>query len=257
MITATTLPSVLLAYVDESWNKPRDVIRLGAVVCDGDGALAIVEALDEIMEKVVADFKLPGDTEFHGYDLFWGEEEWVDVPIEARKQIIREAVDAITSNYETLFVRGLHIPCHDRVWPRWPSLRWVLMQLLERLNDDLHPSPVLVIADSSQYDELHRAQFKEFRKYGTPGYRNSKLERIVDTLHFAESKSSRLLQAADLMLYIYQRIKTDKNPDPRLAKFYAELEKMIFNRGKYVRAWTYCPYDEQPYISCHIRERGE
>jgi hypothetical protein len=62
----------------------------------------------------------------------------------------------------------------------------------------------LVIADEVDGQAKHRADLSSYRDVGTTGYRHRKLTRIVDTLHFAPSRASRLVQAADVITILVQ-----------------------------------------------------
>ncbi|PZS09227.1 MAG: hypothetical protein DLM55_06860 [Acidimicrobiales bacterium] len=53
---------------------------------------------------------------------------------------------------------------------------------------------------------------------GTTGYRHRKVTRIVDTLHFAPSHASRLVQAADVITFLYRRAFTHQETDERSRK---------------------------------------
>jgi hypothetical protein len=52
-----------------------------------------------------------------------------------------------------------------------------------------------VIAVDRALKDVYRADIADYQTYGTWGWRAQKLDRIVDTLHFAPSKFSRLLQS--------------------------------------------------------------
>ena len=81
----------------------------------------------------------------------------------------------------------------------------VLSHLLERI-DELAASEdelALIIADEvDQADPTSKSWM--FQRYSTTGYRARQLTRIIDTLHFAPSTSSRLAQAADLVAFMHQ-----------------------------------------------------
>ncbi|MGH3907365.1 MAG: DUF3800 domain-containing protein, partial [Pseudonocardiaceae bacterium] len=73
----------------------------------------------------------------------------------------------------------------------------------------------LVIADEVDGHARHRADLSSYREVGTTGYRHRKLTRIVDTLHFAPSHASRLVQAADVIAFLYRRVFTHQETDQR------------------------------------------
>jgi len=82
-----------------------------------------------------------------------------------------------------------------------------LQHLLERVDECATGlgDYALVIADEVDGQARHRADLSSYREVGTTGYRHRKLTRIVDTLHFAPSHASRLVQAADVITFLYRR----------------------------------------------------
>lgn len=69
---------------------------------------------------------------------------------------------------------------------------------------------VLVTCDQTDDPDRHHANLRVFRKFSTGGIRPRQLTTIVDTIHFADSCHSRLVQAADLLSYLSFRVRTDE-----------------------------------------------
>ncbi|MGW4798932.1 DUF3800 domain-containing protein [Nonomuraea sp. NPDC004297] len=96
----------------------------------------------------------------------------------------------------------------------------------------------LIIADEGGQQGEYRKDLKEYQTTGTGGWRHRKLERIVDTLHFAPSHASRLIQAADLIAFLHRRIETseDKNDQARRAseRLWERIEKRIVHKQRWV-----------------------
>jgi len=102
------------------------------------------------------------------------------------------------------YIRGANIAHHRRHYgPDTEIHRTVLPWLLERVQGDARAQQdhTLVIADDRARRDVYRADMADYRTYGTWGWQAQQLDRIVDTMHFAPSKFSRLLQAADLVSY--------------------------------------------------------
>jgi Protein of unknown function (DUF3800) len=93
----------------------------------------------------------------------------------------------------------------------------VLQHLLERVDECVTNlgDYALVIADEVDGQAKHRADLSSYRDVGTTGYRHRKLTRIVDTLHFAPSHASRLVQAADVIAFLYRRVFTHEETNER------------------------------------------
>ncbi|MGH3544955.1 MAG: DUF3800 domain-containing protein [Mycobacteriales bacterium] len=96
----------------------------------------------------------------------------------------------------------------------------MLQHLLERVDECVTSlgDYTLVIADEVDGQARHRADLSSYREVGTAGYRHRKLARIVDTLHFAPSRASRLVQAADVIAFLYRRVFTHREADERSRK---------------------------------------
>lgn len=62
------------------------------------------------------------------------------------------------------------------------------------------------------------------------GYRSRQLTRIVDTIHFAPSKASRMVQAADLVAFLHHRIKSRADTDPRAKRANESLWERIADK---------------------------
>jgi hypothetical protein len=62
---------------------------------------------------------------------------------------------------------------------------------------------------------------------------------VIDTIHFAPSTSSRLLQAADLIAYLWHRMDSRVDQDERAIKANTGLWNLV--QGKVSHAWTWHP----------------
>jgi Protein of unknown function (DUF3800) len=211
---------VRLAYIDESYTQ--EFYFLGAVVVDEVSAPALEKALDAVSEKARAAYlpHVSAPLELHGYPMFQGGEDWAPIKRQVRAliSVYEQAMIAIGSQDVAIFLRGLDCVRHRARYSNpWPEHSVVLQYMLERLNDYGRSlgEQVLVIADDIDDPDRHRANLREFRLAGTPGYRSSQLPNILDTLHFAPSKHSRLIQAADLVTFLHRRRTTVVESDPR------------------------------------------
>lgn len=210
---------MLLAYVDESYT--HDYFYLGALVVDsGEQALEIESGLDSLIDEFRSSGAAPvkRDVELHGKEIFHGQDGWAGVPVRVRIAIYRRAMTIVRESGARFIVRGMDCAKQRARYRKvQPPHEVVLAHLLEQL--DLfarqRKTHVLVVADEVHTSERHRTNFRDYRAWGTPGYKSSTLDRIIDTIHFAPSHHSRLLQASDLMTYLYRRRKTHPEPNAR------------------------------------------
>jgi hypothetical protein len=227
---------VLLAYVDESFSD--DWYFMAALLCDGPGVQAIAAGLDDVVENAVQAFGVSDDSELHGYELFQGKGWWAGTPPRARINVYRQAFEVIAKHGSALILRGMNTPgfafkygSDDRVGTH----SVVLHQLLEQVNsyalstDDHVP----VIADEVGEQSRHRSSLASYRRYGTPGY----LNRVVDTLHFAPSNASRMIQAIDLVTFLYRRTAQHVERDARAKRANEALWEQIQPLIAHSRCW--------------------
>jgi hypothetical protein len=201
---------VLLTYVDESYTKERYFIA--ALLVPETEASSLAKALDRIVEETSHTYGRIGlQAELHGYDLVAGKNDWLRLAgqIRVRIGVYNKAFQAIADHDVHVIIRSVHIPGLDRRYPSGHDHPHsiVLAHLLERIDDCAQEKDqlALVIADEVSEQDNYRRELWSYQRSGTWGYRSSKLTRIVDTIHFAPSKSSRLVQAADLIAYLARR----------------------------------------------------
>lgn len=129
-------------------------------------------------------------------------------PVRARIGIFDDVVEAVAGQDISVIARAMDV-AGQRVRYNRPDLPHtvVLQHLLERVDEYATGlgEYALVIADEVDAQARHRADLASYREIGTSGYRSRKLTRIVDTLHFAPSNASRLVQAADVIAFLYRR----------------------------------------------------
>lgn len=158
--------------------------------------------------------------------------------IRARIGIYESAMSALDRDGVRVILRGMDV-ARQRKKYRYPHSPHsvVLQHTLERINDLARDEQcnALVIADELPSQEDHRTELDTYRSLGTPGYRSSRLPRLLDTIHFAPSKYSRLLQAADLIAFLFRRRETHEETDKRARRandrIWAPIEGRIWHQG--------------------------
>lgn len=210
---------MLLTYVDESATRTR--YWMGALLCPEHTLISLTRALDEVVDKAADEFNgVSAQAELHGYSLLHGEDDWEALKFltRARIGVYGRALEAIGASDARIIIRGVNIP---RLRTRYAAPDHphdvTLSHLLERVDEcaDQMGEHALIIADEVDRADTHRRRLWTFQRFSTSGYRSRQLTRIVDTIHFAPSQASRLLQAIDLVVYLYQRRKSDGDRDGR------------------------------------------
>jgi hypothetical protein len=217
---------VQLAYLDES-EAPTAYYITALVVSDKD-SIALATALDEVVEWAQANFGgVHSRAELHAHDLVGGQKDWEQYRnnIPARIAVYERAIDAITSFDVRAYIRGADRDSHNRRYGVGTDIHGtVLPWVLERVQGDAkrRDDLVLAIADELQQHDRYRRAMREYQQTGTWGWKPEVLDRIADTLHFAPSHSSRLLQAADLVSYAHTQMCRD-HKDQRTQNVWARV----------------------------------
>ncbi len=231
---------VLLAYVDESHTSA--FYWMTALVLDGPSVAAITDRLDEVIKKAVAAGQgVTPTTELHGYDIFHGKREWAEVPMRLRASVYLDAMRAIAETDAFIIVRGVdRARLRNRYANPFDPHAVVLGHLLERLDEAAEKlqDVALVIADEVDDPKQHREALWGFQRGATQGYRSRQLSRIIDTIHFAPSVSSRAVQAADLIAFIHRRVRADDEHDERSRELNNRLWETVAGLVSHEHCWA-------------------
>lgn len=234
---------MLLAYVDESYTASH--YWIAALVCPQIDVVPLTNALDAVVAKAANTYRdISPRAELHGHRLFHGSDDWALLKpmVRARIGVYNDAFSAIGASGANIIIRGvdrLRLE-HRYIYPNHPHAV-VLEHLLERIDEHAAAKAelVLVIADEIDQADQYRRALWHSQKFATGGYRARQLSRIVDTLHFAPSKSSRLVQAADLIAFMHNRIFSGADRDDRAVRANAALWSRIV--GNVTHSWCWDP----------------
>jgi hypothetical protein len=231
---------VLLTYLDESYTTARYFIA-GLLVPDGQ-ARSLTSALDNVVEE--ASWKhgrISATAELHGHEIVSATGLWKNLKpdISARISIYNSALQAIADHDVKIIIRSVDVIGLDKRHPDGHDHPHsvVLTHLIERIDE--YASSVdqnaLLIADEVDGQASYRRDLWEYQRSATWGYRSRQITRVIDTLHFAPSSSSRLVQAADLIAFLARRIAAHTETDPRAKQAYTlmwgRIEPKVWHDG--------------------------
>jgi hypothetical protein len=237
---------MFLCYIDEADDRVNYYIT--ALVINSKDVRALHEALDSVMEYAEVNYKVPKSIELHGYSLVQAEHDWKILKgnIAAQKDIYAKAMNEISNLDLRIYIRGVPINHYQKRYGtntidiHLTALLWNL----ERVQDyvESQDTEVLVIADELRGgQEALREAIRFYRENPTYGYKGRILDRVVDSLHFAPSKDSRLLQATDLVSYAHHRFKRDFS-HPELTKFHYDLWNILVSNARVYEASVWQPF---------------
>lgn len=239
---------MLLTYVDESYDN--DCYWMVALAVAEKHLRPLHNALDSVVRKAADNYPVGPQAELHGHALVQARDDWQRMGnkgnnmVRARIGVYGDAMKAIGSHDVQVIVRGLDLRAYrahrssgeDLPPPHQLVLRHLLEQICDHVEarDDL----ALVIADEIDGADDHRRRFRDYKTVGTGGSISSTLPCIVDTIHFAPSGASRLLQAADLIAYLHRRLVSGQDGDSRARSANEKLWSFVAPRVEHQHCWA-------------------
>jgi hypothetical protein len=224
---------VLLCFVDESFKS--NFYGFGAVVADEEQTRTLTTRMNDIVSPLV-EYGVEQRAEVHAHPVFHGKGAWEQVPPRVRVKVFIDVVDAVRTSGATVLLRGVPLDSlrtlqdARRYRERHTPEQVGFLLLLQRVDElaSRRGEYALVIADERDDRERHRERFAMYQAFGTPGtYMHTRLERLLDTVHFAPSHHSRMLQVADVLAFAWVRSQTVAERDARKQRIMRELVDSI------------------------------
>lgn len=193
------------------------------------------------MLQASVDFGISERTEIHAHPMFHGKDDWSALGARARVGLFDKVVDAIVGEDVYVVLRSVsESRLKDRQarenYPvQFPPEQVCFQHILQRVNRiaGIERTYALMIADERGDRERHRDRFSTYQTQGTPGvYMHTTLPNLLDTVHFAPSHHSRMLQAVDVLAFVYRRRQTVTESDPRAAAAMERLWSKITDSGR-------------------------
>lgn len=203
-----------LLYVDESGNPDGKEDKYFVL-----GGISMYERrpyfLNDEVNKIEREFfptATVGSIEFHAQAIVsHSDEPWRSLPAPKRLQILERLCGIINDHDVTLFgvaVERAIVAEPVRLAFEELCLRFDIF-LSRREQQEGKKNCGLTVFDESRYESRLQTLLSEYRSIGT---KHGKLRNFADVPFFADSRSTRLLQLADLVAYsIYRRYEREDN----------------------------------------------
>lgn len=200
---------MFLIYFDEVKYDPNSqpFYWLGGLVVDAQLVKELESEVDSLAKECFGDSTLNRDTEFHAAEIFHRKrnfKQWSE--IDKRLSVLKRLASVIGRPDEI-----------GRVYVRLEPARMVaednldqkaFMFFIERVEMYLGSKKDLgmLIGDreNGKITTVFAESLSRYREHGTYYAYGKKLERLIDTVHFTESHLSRMLQLADVFVWLLQ-----------------------------------------------------
>jgi len=173
---------------------------VGGLVVPMESIGEIEEEVADLSEEIFNSRELKPETEFHGKYIYAAKGPFRGMSMAARTEIIAK-LSAIVSRNDIKRVYA----CIDtaKLYNAAYAAEFAFAHFVERVQLAVGRSPCILIGDLD--DEQVRQMVKEFSRYrrnGTPWRYGISLSTVVDSVHFCRSHHSRMIQLADMYLWL-------------------------------------------------------
>lgn len=233
---------MLLAYIDETYTD--DDFWIICLVIPEAVAKPLEAAMNDVVARANKSFpEIAISAELHGYALDAGSDDWKPLKgkAQARVDIYTDAIKAICQ-FQGIYLIRTAVHLSQLSWgENHDAHEWALKFLFEKIDKEfLNKELVLAICDDVGQREKYRTAFAKFKVEGTGGSQPRKLEAFVDALHFVPSHHSRLVQATDLIAYVFRRTFVCPPANEKSREFYKGLWYKHIDNSSFthrIRTW--------------------
>ncbi|MNV35481.1 hypothetical protein D3C71_1269290 [compost metagenome] len=199
---------MLIAYFDEvKYQKNRSPYYwLGAIVADSELIWKLEENVNALASEHFGTKELTKQTEFHATDILSGNGHFADVPFRERIELMTKLI-SIFGNADEL--GKIYVQIDPALMAEPDDIEGkAFMFLVERVDSYLLQMKQRGMLIGDHESEKVSGQFADslssYRAKGTKYDFGKSLKYLLDTVHFTRSHHSRMLQLADLYVWMRQ-----------------------------------------------------
>lgn len=198
-----------LVYYDEvKFEREKQPAHwFGGIAIHSEDIVDVENEINSLAESTFGNSVLSTDTEFHAKDIFHGKANFKGRSFDERLDILDQLVEiSARAAVKSIYAR-VEVDKVDFISTPSEGEELAFMYFVEKVDGFLkkQASLGLLIGD---YDEPNIgpsvANLSRFRNDGTKYTYGREITQLVDTVHFAKSHHSRLIQLADIDLYCRQ-----------------------------------------------------
>jgi Protein of unknown function (DUF3800) len=234
-----------LIYIDESGNTgtriddPMQPYHLIAAIAVEDANVRDVENdVRTLGLKHFGEVSRNTDFEFHGYEIHKGKGRYFSkLKVEQRIEIMEDLLGVLKSHNLQIIYTIINKQANKaKLHPH----QLAFLFLIERIEDYLvnENSLGLLIADENR--DIEQRLINDLERFKTIntgfGYRPTKIDHIVDSLHFVKSHNNHVIQLADIVAYVLLR---GKRAQEELTKNYIEQKYQCADQDSFPNIFSW------------------
>jgi hypothetical protein len=193
---------VYVTYFDEV--KPvneQQTYWIGGICVAIENIPAIEAQVSALAKEVFGTSELTTNTEFHGRDIYFSKAAFKGVAPQKRLEVLSRLADILSNGdivkrvYAAINTTKLYAP------EKAAQFAFDFCERVQLCVGQDHKTLLIGDEDHEQVRDLVR-DFATYRMHGTPWDFGMEINSIVDTVHFARSHHSRMIQLADVYLFL-------------------------------------------------------
>jgi hypothetical protein len=219
----------------------QDSYWMGGISVPMEDIAEIEGQVNKLAEEVFGSTELTPDTEFHCNPLYTGKFPFKGMKIEKRMEILVRLVDILAENPVIKRVYAKVVTSNLQTSKKPHEIAFAFF--CERVQMLVNPETTILIGD--QDDEQVKKMIQDFSRYrasGTFWDYGVKIKNVVDTVHFARSHHSRMLQLADVYLFYI----THMYSNSRKGRMAEELRKKLAGKNLHAHRYKVWPSGRMP-----------
>jgi len=235
-VVARDIPMKL--FIDESYGTD-DYYVAGVLVTEAQYR-SLVHGLDEVRQHAHRKFGVDQNVELHGHRIMQAQDDWTCMTTQLHEAVAlyRNVLRTIVTSKAIVLLEGVDVRRLNARY-RYPDSPYevTLRHLLERADGwcAAWGTTCQVTADLIDRQQDFAEAIAGYTRVGTPGFRPSRLERILGP-QWVDSRTEPGVQAADMVAYIMRRHR-EVQGSPKAQRATRSLVHVINPAVRYERKW--------------------
>jgi hypothetical protein len=207
-------------------------------ICVPTASIALIEQkLVSLAHDVFKSYKLEPQTEFHASFIYQGKGPFKGKPAQERIDLILKLADVLAEpSIKRVFVEIVTTRIKYGIDPGETAFMFFCEQVQNLLSPGNHHTILIGDQDDEHMKQTIRSFFA-YRLASTYWQFGIKIENIVDTVHFARSHHSRLVQLADAYVFIVSHLYTTSRKGWMAEKLRTSLQQKFMPMAHKMREW--------------------
>jgi hypothetical protein len=149
------------------------------------------------------------DFEFHGDAIYNGRGRYFKkISLEKRLEILRDIISVALRHTEIQlgYVSINKSKYFGNIHVQQAAFSLMVERIEEILKGNINTYCLLIADEQDELEQRLIDDLDHFKQHGTHfGYKNVRVERIIDSVHFVQSKNNYLMQLTDVLCYVIRK----------------------------------------------------